>query len=98
MKRADHVFSRRYVDADFAPDRSVDLREQGRGYLDEGEAAQIAGRRKTGQVTYHAAAQRNHYVTSLQTFVAEEGDRLLVRTHRFVRLALFHQPHPRIKT
>ena len=50
MKRADQVLALRMVDADLAADRAVDLREQRRRHLDDGDAAQVRRRGEAGDV------------------------------------------------
>src|SRR6185503_11373013 len=57
VKGADQIFSGLEVDADFAADGAVHLREQRGGHLDKRDAAQIGGRNKTSQVSDHAPAE-----------------------------------------
>ena len=57
MEGPDHVLARRMIDGRLSADRGIDLRQQGRGNLDERRAALKAGRRKAGHVANNAAAQ-----------------------------------------
>ena len=50
VERADQVLALRVVDADLSADRAVDVREQRRRNLHEGDAAGIRRRRETGRV------------------------------------------------
>ena len=59
MKRANQILALRMIDADFAADRAVDLREQRRWHVDERDAAEICGRGEAGHVADDAAADRN---------------------------------------
>src|SRR6266852_5929104 len=56
MKGAHEVLAGRNIYADFAADGTVHLGEQSRGHLHEGDAAQIRGGHKSGDVAHHAAA------------------------------------------
>ncbi len=60
VERAHHVFAQRMVDAGLAAHRRIDLGQQGGRHLDEVHAALVAGGRKTGHVTDHAATQGDH--------------------------------------
>lgn len=53
------MFYRGMVHRSFAPDRGVNLRQQGGRHLNKAYAALVAGGRKTGQIANHATAQRN---------------------------------------
>src|SRR5262245_51959457 len=57
MKRASQVLAGREIDADLAPNRAVDLREQGGRHLDEADSTQIGRRGKSSDVPDHAAAE-----------------------------------------
>src|SRR5215471_6472475 len=50
IERADEVFAFGQIDAGFAADGAVHLSDQGGGYLDERDAAQIRGGDKAGDV------------------------------------------------
>ena len=62
VKRADQIFALRQVDARFAADRGIHLREQGGRDLAERHAAQEGRRGKAGDVAHHAAAQRDDQI------------------------------------
>ena len=56
MECADEILAERVVHADLAADRAVHLRQQRRRHLHDGDAAEVRGRGKTGDVADHAAA------------------------------------------
>ena len=60
IKGAHEVFARREIDAHFAADRAIDLRQQGRWRLDKRDAPQVSCRDKPGQVADDAAAQSHN--------------------------------------
>ncbi len=55
MEGADEVFTLRMVDADLSADRAVDVGQERRGHLDEGDAAGVGGGREAGRVSHDAA-------------------------------------------
>ncbi len=57
MKRPDQVLAARVIHAGLAADGGIDLRQQRRRHLHEIDAALITGRRKSGDVADHAAAE-----------------------------------------
>ncbi len=57
IERADQIFALRVVDADFAADRAVHLRQQRCRHMHEGDAAQVGGRGEAGHVADDAAAE-----------------------------------------
>lgn len=57
MKGAHEVFAALEIDGGFAADARIDHREERRRDLDKGDAAQVKGSGKPGQVSRHAAAQ-----------------------------------------
>ena len=57
MERPDHVLRFRVVHGCLAAHRRIDLRQQRGRDLREGDAALVAGRRETGDVADHAAAE-----------------------------------------
>ena len=66
MKDADQVFALRRVDAGFAADGTVDLREQRRRDLNEAHAATQDARRKTGKIADDAAAERHDKIAAFE--------------------------------
>ncbi len=90
MKSADEVLARRQIYRGLAPHGRIDLREQSRRRLNQGNAAQVNRGGKSGEVTNDTSAQRNHGVASLETRFAYEAERLFERAQRFVALAVRH--------
>ena len=86
VKCAHQIFARLQVNADLSADGAVHLRQQGRRYLHERDAAQISRRDKSGQIADHAAAQRDN-----KRFSFEPVHRQLVITalNRFQALGTF---------
>src|SRR5687767_15887610 len=72
MKRTNKVLAHRQSDSRFSADRSIDLSEQCGGNLDDRNTAQLAGRRKSGQVANHAATQRDNQPGSLEAAFSEK--------------------------
>ena len=58
-ERADHVLGRGQVDAHLAADAAIDLGQERRGNLNEGEPAGKGGGDEAGQIAHHAAADRD---------------------------------------
>ena len=56
VKRTNHVFAQRVVDAGFATNGRIDLRQQGRRHLHKRHATHVAGSGKTCHITDHATA------------------------------------------
>ena len=85
IKRTDEIFAGFQVHAHFSADRTVHLRKQGGGYLHEGNAAQISGGHKAGEIADDSAAERHNerfafqpmrgklVVTGLNRFEALDG-------------------------
>ena len=59
MERADQVLAERVIDSNLAADRAIDLRQQGRRDLHEGDAAQKGCRGETSGVAKNASAERD---------------------------------------
>jgi hypothetical protein len=59
VERADQVLAERVIHTRLAANRGVDLREQRRGQLHAGDAAQVCRGRESGHVANHAAAERD---------------------------------------
>ena len=53
------------IDAGFAANRRINLRQQGRRYLDEGNSPLIGRGRETGQIADHTTAQCDDRGTSV---------------------------------
>src|SRR5215210_1501082 len=51
MKGTDQVLAQRVIDADLAPNCTVDLREKRRGHLNDGDSSEICGGGKAGDIT-----------------------------------------------
>ncbi len=66
VKGAHQVLALGQVHRHLAADAAVHLGQQGRGYLDEGNAPQIGGRRKAGEVSDDAAPEGQDQVPSGQ--------------------------------
>ena len=67
----DEVLAAREVDRRLATDRRVDLRDEGRRNLREGDAAQPGGGGEAGDVAHHAAAERQQRTTALDARLGE---------------------------
>src|SRR6266851_3651338 len=98
MKGADQILARRQIHRGLAADRSINLREQRGGYLNEGHAAQVRSRRETREIADHASAERDDRVGPFEAGLAEESQRPLKRAQRLEALAVFHQPGSRYET
>src|SRR4051794_37375281 len=57
MERADQVFPCFQIYADLAPDRTIDLRKQGGGYLHKGKTTQIRRRNEASKIAHHTASE-----------------------------------------
>jgi hypothetical protein len=68
------------VDSGLAPDRGIDLRQQRGGNLDEMHAALIAGRRETGHVADHAAAESDERAIAVEAKVRNKAVNTSPRT------------------
>ncbi len=66
VERADQIFSRPVIHAGLAADAGIDLGEQRRGDLHAGNAAEIAGGGKAGDVADDPAAQRDERRAALE--------------------------------
>ena len=64
MKSADKIFAKMMINAGLTTDGRIHLRQQRCRYLHNGNAAQINGGGKTGQVTDNTAAQSRHPAVS----------------------------------
>ena len=67
VKRTDQVLALWMIDAGLATDRRIDLRKQRCRYLDEGDAAHVAGGRETRDVANDTPAQRDHGRVAIRT-------------------------------
>ena len=65
MEGADQVLALARIDTGLAADRRVDLRQKRCRYLHEIQPAPHAGRRESGEIADHAAAERDHQVVAL---------------------------------
>ncbi len=78
VKRSDQVLAARRVDRGLAAHRGIDLSQQGGRNLHEADAALIDGRRETGEVADHAAAEGDDQIAAIeleiQQPVAEIGE------------------------
>lgn len=88
VKRADHVFAERVVDAGFAAHGGIDLAEQGGGDLDEGDAALVGGGGKTGQIADYAAAEGEDGGVAVGMVLQQAGVDLLEGFAVFVLFAV----------
>ena len=79
VERADEVLAKGMVDADFAANRAIDLRQQRGGHVDQRDAAEVGGGRKPGHVPDHAAAKGDDRRRALgvraHERVVDSGDR-----------------------
>jgi hypothetical protein len=66
VERANQILAERVIDADLAADRAVHLRQQRRGHVDEGDAAEIGGRGKACGVTDNASADGDDGAASVR--------------------------------
>jgi hypothetical protein len=71
MEGAHQIFSRRQIDADFAADRTIHLRQQRGRRLHKRDAAQIRGGDKSRQIAHHAAAQSHDEGFSFQAMAGQ---------------------------
>src|SRR5205085_10967610 len=67
MKGADEILSQWMVDARFAADRAVNLREQRGRHLHDRNSTQVSGRREPGDVAGYAATNRHNGTRSIGT-------------------------------
>ena len=98
MKGADQVLAGFEIDADFAADRAVHLRQQGGGHLHERDAAQINRGDKSGQIAHDAAAQGDDEGFAFQ---AVRGQLVAGGLDHFEALGSFamrHANQPRFKS
>ena len=65
VKGANRVLAARRVHRGFAADRGIDLGQQGRRHLHEFHAALHQAGRETGNITNHAATERNEYIAAV---------------------------------
>jgi hypothetical protein len=68
---ADEVLSGGEVDAGFASYGAIDLGEEGGGYLDEGDSAEVGGGDESGEVTDDAPAQGHDEGAAFQAMGGE---------------------------
>ena len=68
MERAGQVFSGFEVNGCFAADRGIDGRKKTGRNLDKIDSAQVACRRKSGDIADHAAAKRRDKIGTRQMF------------------------------
>ncbi len=97
MKGAHQVFAGFQVDADFAADRTVHLRQQGGGRLDERDAAQINRGEKSGQIPHHAATQGDEEGFPFQAVRGQLVAGGLDHFEAFGSFAVRHANQPRFK-
>ena len=90
VEGADQVLAQRRVDAGLAAHRGIDLGEQGRGCLDEADAAPERRRREAGEIADHAAAEGHHQVVALDPVGEEAVAHLCVDRIAFRGLARRH--------
>jgi hypothetical protein len=88
VEGADHVLAQRMVDAGLAADRRVHLGQQRGGHLDEVDAPLVDGRRETGHVADHAAAQRHEDCAAVEAMFEQRIEDRVQRPPVLVRLAV----------
>ena len=86
---ADVVLGRRQVDAGLAAVGRIDLGDQRRRHLDDGDAALVGGGAEPGQVPDHAAAEGDDVVRPGHARLRELAEHPLCRGERLRRLARF---------
>ena len=91
IDRPDEIFSQTMVDADFASDRAVDLCEERRWELREGDAAQVRRRDKACRIADGAAAESEQRVVAREPVTEEPAVEALDGREALVFLALRHR-------
>ena len=88
---AHDVFGVFKVDGGFAADGGIDLGQRGGGQVDEVDAPHIAGRRKAGQISHHAAAHGHYGVAAAEALFQHGVQQLPPYLQAFAVLALGHR-------
>ena len=86
------------VDACFAANRRVNLRQQSGWHLDKRRAALIARRRKPGHIPHHAPAKRNDRRPPVVIRLQQSAPNTLDNFERFVLLAVGKNHITNVKT
>ena len=90
VKGADHVLAKRMIDAGLAPNRRIDLRQQGGWHLHKIDATLIDRRRKTRHVADHAAADRHQQRPAIEARLEQRIEDQVERVEGLVGLAGRH--------
>ena len=98
VEGADQVFSQPVVDRGLAADAGVDLRDDGGGHLDKGDAAEEGGGHEAGQVADHAPAQGQDPGAAVEFGLDELSEDLFGGGQVFVGVAPWDEHFERLKT
>ena len=88
MERADEIFAERQINAGFAADARIHLREQRRGHLHEIDAPEECRRSKAAHIACDAAAERDDEIAARKAVLRQrfinphDGGKLLLLLSR----------------